>query len=78
MQPTAKGVYPDAVVHLDHNAGTQTRLEYMLYQCPMPYSLFPMPDSQRPIPNAQCLVPSAQCPVPSAQCLINAQCPMPN
>lgn len=26
MQPTAKGVYPDAVVHLDHNAGTKTRI----------------------------------------------------
>ena len=22
MQPTSKGLYPDAVVHLDHNAGT--------------------------------------------------------
>lgn len=26
MQPTAEGVYPDAVVHLDHNAGTKTRI----------------------------------------------------
>ena len=26
MQPNAKGVYPDAVVHLDHNAGTKTRI----------------------------------------------------
>ena len=26
MQPSAKGVYPDAVVHLDHNAGTKTRI----------------------------------------------------
>ena len=26
MQATTKGVYPDAVVHLDHNAGTKTRI----------------------------------------------------
>jgi hypothetical protein len=37
MQPTAKGVYPDAVVHLDHNAGTETRFECPTNaQCPMP------------------------------------------
>ena len=55
MQPTAKGVYPDAVVHLDHNAGIQTRLE-----CPTSYAQCPVPSAQCPMPNAQCLI-NAQC-----------------
>eukprot|EP00964_Phaeocystis_antarctica_P145212 scaffold111208_cov39-Phaeocystis_antarctica.AAC.1 len=54
MQPTAKGVYPDAVVHLDHNAGTQDASN----TCPMPNALFPI---QCPIPSAQYLMRSMEC-----------------
>ena len=51
MQPTAKGVYPDAVVHLDHNAGTETRFESPTNQSPI----------QTPNPMPECPTTRVQC-----------------
>ena len=63
MQPTAKGVYPDAVVHLDHNAGTETRFECPTNQSPI-QTPNPMPEC--PTTRVQCTHPNALCPMPSS------------